>query len=117
MESIRDLLQPVLRPSDEGTAHLRFGIRPELTIDGERLQGGIVAAMLDMAMAIAAEGLISTASMHFEVLRPVTRSPLTVRAEVVRKGRRIVFVEAEMRDAEDALVASGRQTAIPLEPR
>ena len=117
MESIMDLLKPMMRPAGEGEAILCFEIRPELTIGGGRVQGGIVAAMLDMTMAYALNGAIATASMHFEVLGPVQHAPLVVHAKTVRKGKRIVFLEAEMTDSLDRLVATGRQTAVPLEPR
>jgi acyl-coenzyme A thioesterase PaaI-like protein len=79
------------------------------------VQGGIVAAMLDMAMAMAAKSGISTASMHFEILRPVTGPQLRVDGTVSKRGRRIVFAEAEMREADGTLVARGRQTAVPLD--
>jgi uncharacterized protein (TIGR00369 family) len=91
-----------------------FPVKPEFTIAPGVVQGGIVAAMLDMAMAMACEGQISTASMHFEILRPVYGPLLRVDGTVSKRGRRIIFAEAEMRDDAGTLVARGRQTAVPI---
>ena len=70
--------------------------------------------MLDMTMAFSDNGNISTASLHVDILRPVTGEILKVVGQVTRRGRRIVFIEAEMTNDEGKLVARGRQTAVPL---
>ena len=108
------LLEPVIRPAEEGHADLRFAVRPAFTIPGDVVQGGIVSAMLDMAMAMAGGGRISTASLQVDILRPAKGPTLHVKGWIRQKGRRLVFAEAEMRDAEGRLVATGRQTAVPL---
>ena len=54
----------------DGRAEIRFTVRPEWTIPGGIVQGGVVAAMLDMAMAFSGP-TISTASLHLDILRPV----------------------------------------------
>jgi uncharacterized protein (TIGR00369 family) len=112
--TIFNLLQPEIVTAADGSSELRFKVRPEFTIPGGVLQGGIIAAMLDMAMATAAHGYISTASLHCEILRPVEAKVVIVSARITRKGRRIVFAEAEMRDAEGKVLARGTQTAVPL---
>jgi len=73
--------------------------------------------MLDMAMAMAAEGAISTASLQLEIHRPVQGPIIEVTGEVTRKGQRLVFCEAEMRDSNGVLLARARQTAVPLDVR
>ena len=112
--SIFDLMQPEIEPAAEGYSELRFKVRPEFTIPGGVLQGGMIAVMLDMAMAAAGHGYISTASLHCEILRPVESRVVIVTGRITRKGRRIVFAEAEMRDAEGQILARGTQTAVPL---
>ena len=113
--TIFDLLSPEMVSNSEGRAELRFSVRPEFTIPGGIVQGGIVSAMLDMAMAMAAGGAISTASLQLEIHRPVKGPVLEVTGEVTRKGRRLVFCEAEMRDSNGALLSRARQTAVPLD--
>jgi uncharacterized protein (TIGR00369 family) len=112
---ILELLEPDVVRKADGSAQIEFTVKPEFTIAPGVVQGGIVAAMLDMAMAMAAKSGISTASMHFEILRPVTGPQLRVDGTVSKRGRRIVFAEAEMREADGTLVARGRQTAVPLD--
>ncbi len=113
---IFDLLKPEIVPAEEGCSELHFESQPHFTIPGGVMQGGIVTAMLDMAMAFAAGGNFSTASIHVEIHRPVTADKMIVKAHVTKKGRRIVFAAAEMRDVGGKLLAKGTQTAVPLTP-
>jgi uncharacterized protein (TIGR00369 family) len=112
--SIFDLLAPEVLEQEDGRAVFRFTARPELTIPSGQVQGGIVAAMLDMTMAFSANDL-STVSLHVDFLRPAMGPELTVTATVTRRGRRVIFAEAEMVDQEGRLIARGRQNALPLD--
>lgn len=111
--SIKDLLPPEVVEDTEGRTVLRFHPEPEWTIGSGVVQGGIVAAMLDMAMAMAARGL-STASITVEILRPVV-GPVTATGVVDKKGRRLLFASGELHDADGRLVARGTQTAVPFD--
>jgi uncharacterized protein (TIGR00369 family) len=111
---IIDLLRPEIVRTEKGFVEMRFEVRQEFTNRSGAVQGGIVAAMLDMAMAFADERRLSTASMHFEILRPVQGPMLTVTGRITKWGRRVVFAEAEMRDDAGELLARGSQTAVPL---
>ncbi len=113
--SIMDLLQPEVVTQEPGRAELRFSVRPEFTIPSGALQGGIIAGMLDMAMAFASERVLSTASLNVEMFRPVRGPVVTVVANIPREGRRIIFAEAEMRNETGEVVARGTQTAIPVD--
>lgn len=112
---IDELLKPEILRAGDGESEIRFRSQPQLTIPGGVMQGGIITAMLDMAMAIAANGALSTASIHVEIYRPVTADEVTVSAGITKKGRRIVFAEATMRDSEGRTLAKGTQTAVPIE--
>ena len=111
--SIVDLMQPEFVRTDEGECELRFRPRPEFTIGGGVVQGGIVATMLDMAMAIAGAGALATASLQVDILRPVVGTVLTVQGRITRRGKRIVFAEAELSGEDGTLLARGVQTAVP----
>ena len=60
--SIYHLLKPEVLEHGDGRAVLRFTPEPIWTIGAGVVQGGIVTAMLDMAMAFASNGL-STATI------------------------------------------------------
>lgn len=111
-----DLMKPEIRRIEGGESELHFDLtgRKELTIPTGVVQGGIVAVMLDMAMAMAAEGGITTASLQYEILRPVMPAALEVRGRIVRQGRRITFAEAVIENAEGEIVAKGTQTGISM---
>ena len=111
-ESIYHLLKPEVLEHGEGRAVLRFTPEPIWTIGHGVVQGGIVTAMLDMAMAFAADGL-STATITVDILRPAT-GRLTATGEVTKAGRRLLFATGELRDDDGRLIARGNQTAIPL---
>lgn len=76
----------------------------------DALHGGPVAALL----ARAAEGAGGNdvawlpARLTVELLRPVPLAPLAVSASVVRPGRKVQLVDAEIRTADGTLVASAR---------
>ena len=114
-KSIFEFFKPEILEQGGGRAQLRFAVRPELTIPTGQVQGGIVGSMLDMTMALAGDGAISTASLHVDLFRPALGPHLTVAATVAQRGRRIVFAEAEMRNADGEVVARGRQTAVPID--
>jgi uncharacterized protein (TIGR00369 family) len=113
--SIMDLLKPEVVTLTDGTAELHYEVRAEFTIPGDVVQGGIVAAMLDQTMAFSAKGALSTASLNINIMLPVKGPKLRVKGRVTRKGRRIVFAEAEMTNSDDEVVARGTQTAVPIE--
>ena len=115
-ESIIDLMKPEFINMDDGESEIRFQVRPEFTIPTGVLQGGMVAVMLDMAMAMAGKGSLATASLQFEILRPVLDKQLTVKGKIVRRGRRIIFAEAVMTNDDGVALAKGTQTAVPVVP-
>lgn len=87
-------------------------------------QGGFLAALADTAMSTAAvtflEGRrasVANVEMKVSFLDPArTGTTLTATAWVVRGGHRVAFLEAEVRDSDDALVARASSTYIFGEP-
>lgn len=88
------------------------------------VQGGFVAAFMDSAMGAASvtfarERKVFSANAEIKVsfLKPArVGTTLTCTAEVISGGSRAAFVEAEVRDDEDRLVARASSTYI-LTPR
>ena len=93
----------VLRTEPEaGLARVRFIARPEFAhTNGTVVQGGIITAWLDCAMACAVharEAGAALASLELKVsfLERVDVSVFEVEARVLRWGRSVVFLEADL---------------------
>jgi uncharacterized protein (TIGR00369 family) len=76
------------------------------------LQGGVIATLIDVAMAWAVTSsihprLAPTVDLHVQYLRPVVDSDLACEAVVVRAGRSVVTTRAEVTTTEGTLVAVG----------
>ncbi|MGH8261650.1 MAG: PaaI family thioesterase, partial [Steroidobacteraceae bacterium] len=88
------------------------------------LQGGIVTALLDFAMAFAAHAKLAvsaerpagtepvaggrafaTASLTVHFMRPAPPGRYVARGRIVRAGRRLLFAEAQL-DADGGPIAS-----------
>ena len=85
------------------------------------VQGGIVAAMLDDTMGPAllslTGGKVLPASIDLNVsfIRPVKPGRVLARARVVHRGRSVVFLEAELFDADGKMLARATSSAVPLD--
>ena len=84
---------------------------------GGIVQGGFVTGWLDAAMASACffdgNPLISVASLEIKVTFLLPAHPGLYRSygSVIRRGRSVAFMEAELRDSDDRLIARGSSTA------
>ena len=84
-----------------------------------QVQGGFVTAMLDDCMSVA--GLVAsqftcvmpTLEMKTSFLRPAMPGRLRALGRVVKWGRNIAFLEAELFDPEGRLLAKASGTAVP----
>ena len=73
----------------------------------EHCHGGATSALLAHAVdRIGSLVATTTARLTVELLRPVARTPLTVRTEVLREGRRVQLVGGALIDDSDVEVAS-----------
>jgi uncharacterized protein (TIGR00369 family) len=85
----------------------------------KQVQGGYVSAMLDECMSVAglvASGMthvVSTLEMKTSYLRAAKPGVLRGIGRVVRMGRSIAFLEGELYDDQDRLVAKATATALP----
>ena len=105
----------------EGRAQLRLALRPELTNSFGGAHGGVILTLLDVASATATRTLhprsrgVITIDLATSFL-DAGKGELVAEARVVRDGRSAVFVEAEVRSAEGALVARAMATCRAIEP-
>lgn len=97
---------------------MTFVARDEHThSDGSVVQGGLLAAWMDHAMAraaAAAEPPCSLSSLEIKTafLSRVGPGRQTVRARFAQRGRRVAFLEAEVRDPGGRVLASATSTAM-----
>ncbi|MCB2085773.1 MAG: PaaI family thioesterase [Sphingomonadaceae bacterium] len=103
------------------TITMRFAAPPEFITPRGSVQGGLVAGFLDEAMGWAytrATGGTHSPLMldlNISLLKPVPEGPLLAKGRVVRAGRRVLFLEAELMLEDGTVLARSTSTAIPTE--
>lgn len=102
------------------TATLAFEA-PECFITGRGIvQGGLVAGFLDEAMGwahvLSTDGREAPLNLDLTMtlLGGVPAGPVTGIGRVIRRGKRIVFLEGELRDDGGKVLARSTSTAIPM---
>ena len=106
----------------EGFARFVLPFRPGYANSMGLLQGGMIAAVADEAVAYALwslvpEGeLINTVELKINFLAPVRHGPIVAEAVIAKRGRTISLGEVTVTEAE-RLVAKGLFTYIHLQPR
>jgi acyl-CoA thioesterase len=87
---------------NSGSATLRMTIRPDM-MNGEKwLQGGIFTALADEAMVLAIYPLlepderIATISETTSFLAGANEGVLNAEGRLIKRGRRVIFAEAEI---------------------
>jgi uncharacterized protein (TIGR00369 family) len=101
---------------DAGTITVRFQAREEFTNPLGNVQGGILAAMLDDTMGPALVATLPpgkftpTLEMKVSYFAPAKVGPLWGRGRVVKVGSTNAFVEADLVDSSDTLIARASAT-------
>ncbi len=110
----------VAEDSEAGTIEIAFHPDDRMLNSRGTVQGGFVAAMLDDTMGPALVSLSGGTTMPSSIdltvsfIRPVHPGRVVGRGRVVKAGRSVVFLEAELFDADDRLLARGTSSAIPV---
>ena len=104
-----------------GTVRLRFEPKPEFANPMGNVQGGFIVAMLDDAAALAAivksgtRITVPTIELKASFFGPAKLGqPLFAEGRCVKLGRRIAFMEADLRDAAGTLLARLTTSALPV---
>lgn len=98
---------------------LRFHAPESFITPRGSVQGGLVAGFLDEVMgwahvwATKHEEAPLNLEISMTLVRPVKAGPLVGKGRVVRRGRRVTFLEGELFDGEGNLLARSSSTAIP----
>ena len=109
-----------------GRITIAFDARPEFCNLLGTVQGGMLAAMLDLVMSFSVlctmggpGWVVPTIDMHTNFLSPARPGPIVGDGAVVKKGRSITFMEGRLRDRDGRLLttatASGQLTKWPPE--
>lgn len=91
-------------------------IRDELRQPSGVMHGGVTATLIDTAMAFAVRTRLdrseanATIDLTIHYLRPHTIGRATCTAKVVRAGKRIFTVSAEVQNEDGKLIATGLST-------
>lgn len=98
---------------------LRFHAPDSFITPRGSVQGGLVAGFLDEVMGWAhvwatdqAEAPLNL-EISMSLLKPVLAGPVIGKGRVVRRGRKVIFLEGELFDEAGNLLARSTSTAIP----
>jgi acyl-CoA thioesterase len=103
--------------SEPGSAVLTMEVRPDLHNGVGWLQGGMLVAIADEAMALALYPLleknegIATIAESTSFIKGVRKGTILAEARVIKKGRRVAFMEAEVWVNDGEKVLLSRTTA------
>ena len=109
-----------LEAVESGVATLGLEIREELKQNNGVVHGGAVASLIDTATAFAIISLIApkeratTADLTISYLRPLTEGRIRATARVLRAGKRLIVVSAELKDQAGKLAATALSTYIKI---
>lgn len=103
-----------------GTAVLSLRVREELKQNRGVVHGGAIASLIDSATAFAIITIlephesVTTVDLTISYLRPVSTGRMTASSKVIRAGRRMIAVSADVHDSRRTLVATSLSTYIRL---
>lgn len=95
-----------------GTAKLRLKMRDALRQPHGILHGGATASLIDTAMAFAVVTVLgegekaSTVDLTVHYLRPVNEGEIICRAKIIRAGKKLLTVSAEVENNEKLIATA-----------
>lgn len=105
---------------EPGHAVLSLQLRDDLMRNHRIAHGGVAATLIDSAMAMAIVPLLAenehtvTVDLTIHYLRPLSEGSARASARVVRAGKRVVTVSAELFDGNGKLAATALSTYLRL---
>ena len=104
---------------ETNTATVRYTPPPSFASPRGAVQGGLIGGFLDEVMGTAllaatdGELLPLNLDMNMSFTRMVSMETITATGRVIRLGRRVAFLEGELRDKDGKLLARATSTAMP----
>ena len=108
---------------EPGRARLSLEVREELLQLQGIMHGGVIATIIDTAVAFAIIGTsepddrFTTVEMKVNYLAPIREGRVVADARLIRDDRRIVVADCDLFDSKGRLAAKGLLTYIRLEKR
>ena len=105
---------------ESGTIRISAELGERWLNGGGVIQGGIVAGILDFAMAFAvlskmrSNQALATTNLDVAYLRPCLPGHFEATAEVISLGRSVAFLKAEMFGADGKRVATATSTGVVI---
>ncbi len=101
---------------ETGKATVKLTVRDDLRQPYGLLHGGATASLIDTATAMAIVATLpedekaTTIDLNVQYLRPVTDGQIHCTAKIVRAGKRIIFLSAEVVDDDGRIIATALST-------
>ncbi len=101
---------------EQGVCFSRLRIKDTLLNKHSVVHGGVIYSMADISMGVAVYSTLknkeetSTVEIKINYLKPAKTSVLTCEARIVKKGKNIAVLEAEVRSGESDLIAKALGT-------
>lgn len=111
---LHDFLGIEIGESADGRAEVRIPVTPQLINANGAVHGGVFYTLCDVAASYAFYMVVPkgyyfvTNDMNMSLVAPAFSGVLIARAEVLKVGKRMGFVECNIYDQEDSLLATGR---------
>ena len=112
-----------LESAEPGSAVMSLAVRNELKRDNGVVHGGAIATLIDTCTAFAIIPLLEegehsvTVDLTISYLRPLTTGTARASAKILREGRRIIVLSAEVLDHEGKLAATALSTYLRVKNR
>jgi uncharacterized protein (TIGR00369 family) len=112
-----------LESAEPGSAVMSLAVRQELKRDNGVVHGGAIATLIDTCTAFAIIPLLEedehsvTVDLTISYLRPLTTGTATASAKILREGRRVMVLSAEVLDHEGKLAATALSTYLRVKNR
>jgi uncharacterized protein (TIGR00369 family) len=109
----------VLRRHADGLT-IGCAVRPDLTNGFGTLHGGVTATLVDATAGISVYGLLggsrplTTVEMKVNYLRPVTHGKVLCRARILKLGKTLAVVSADVHDDHGGQIATALVTYMLL---
>jgi uncharacterized protein (TIGR00369 family) len=107
---------------ERGEIEVRFDALPTFTNPMGNVQGGFLTAMLDdtlgpaLVATLAPEEFAVTLELKVSFLRPARPGQLTGHGRVLHRGGSVAFLEGDLRDTSDDVLATATATARIVRP-
>ena len=101
---------------EHGACFSRLRIRDTLLNKHSAVHGGVIYSMADISMGVAVYSTLksgeetSTVEIKINYLKPAKTSLLTCEAKILKKGKNIAVMEADIRSGENSLIAKDMGT-------